>query len=91
MENKYSKLDLIKKFYGYVSEFRNHFIMVSILMVASISILVYAPKYLGSIINSVVNSFLLSTPFSIDDVNDELIGIMAVSYTHLTLPTKSLV
>ncbi|MBR3155358.1 MAG: ABC transporter ATP-binding protein [Methanobrevibacter sp.] len=78
MENKYSKLDLIKKFYGYVSEFRNHFIMVSILMVASISILVYAPKYLGSIINSVVNSFLLSTPFSIDDVNDELIGIMVL-------------
>ena len=78
MENKYSKLDLIKKFYGYVSEFRNHFIVVSILMVASISILVYAPKYLGSIINSVVNSFLLSTPFLIDEVNDELIGIMVL-------------
>lgn len=78
MENKYSKLDLIKKFYGYVSEFRNHFILVSILMITSISILVYAPKYLGSIINSVINSFLFSTPFLIDDVNDELIGIMVL-------------
>lgn len=78
MEDKYSKLDLVKKFYGYVSEFRNHFILVSILMITSISILVYAPKYLGSIINSVINSFLFSTPFLIDDVNDELIGIMVL-------------
>ncbi|WP_296891113.1 ABC transporter ATP-binding protein [uncultured Methanobrevibacter sp.] len=78
MDEKYSKIYLVKKFYGYVSEFRNHFILVAILMIASISILVYAPKYMGGIINSVVNSFIFSTPFSIDDVNDELIGIMVL-------------
>lgn len=78
MDEKYSTWDLVKKFYGYVSEFRNRFIIVAILMITSISILVYAPKYLGSIINSVINSFLFSTPFLIDEVNDELIGIMVL-------------
>ena len=78
MDKKYSKLDLVKKFYEYVSEFRNKFIIVAILMISSIAILVYAPRYLGSIINSVVNSFMMSTSFSIEDINDELIGIMVL-------------
>ncbi len=79
MGAEYSMWDLVKKFYGYVSEFRNQFILVSILMICSISLLVYAPKYLGSIINSVDHSFVLSTPFSIDEVYDELL-VIAVLY-----------
>ena len=78
MDKKYSKLDLVKKFYSYVSEFRNKFIIVAILMISSIAILVYAPRYLGSIINTVVNSFMTSTQFSIEEINDELIGIMVL-------------
>ncbi len=75
MERKYSKLDLVKKFYEYASEFRIHFIVVAILMITSISLLVYAPKYLGSIINTVDSSYMLSSSFSIEDIYDELIGI----------------
>ncbi len=78
MGAEYSTLDLIKKFYEYMSEFRNHFILVAILMICSISLLIYAPKYLGSIINSVDTSFMLSTTFSIDEVFDELMDIIVL-------------
>lgn len=59
--------DLIKKILELLSEFRKELILTIILFIISTLALVYAPKLLGKIINSILYNYFYKTPFSIEE------------------------
>ena len=59
--------DLIKKILELLSEFRKELILTIILFIISTFALVYAPKLLGKIINSILYYYFYKTPFSIEE------------------------
>ena len=59
--------DLIKKILELLSEFRKELILTIILFIISTLALVYAPKLLGKIINSILYYYFYKTPFSIEE------------------------
>lgn len=79
MNEEYSSWDLAKKFWCYISEFRNQLILVVILMSISTVFLVYAPRHLGSMINLIFVSYVDDTPFFVNETYYELI-IITVLY-----------
>ena len=78
MVERYSTITLFKKYWNLFSEFKSKIILAVILTLLSVGLLVYAPKLLGRVVNSVLNFFLENEPFYISDSFDELILISII-------------
>ena len=79
---RYSTITLFKKYWNLFSEFKSKIILAVILTLLSVGLLVYAPKLLGRVVNSVLNFFLENEPFYISESFDELILILSIACLH---------
>ena len=80
MVNEYSTKILLKKFWKFLSEFKLEIFVAIFLTILSVNILVYAPKLVGRIVNSVLDFYVLGKEVSIHESFDELIQI-TILYT----------
>ena len=80
MVNEYSTKILLKKFWKFLSEFKLEIFVAIFLTILSVNILVYAPKLVGRIVNSVLDFYVLGKEVSIHESFDELIQI-CILYT----------
>ena len=78
MVERYSTITLFKKYWNLFSEFKSKIILAVILTLLSVGLLVYAPKLLGRVVNSVLIFFLENEPFYISESFDELILISII-------------
>lgn len=75
MSNKRSTMDLIKELWKFLSPFKNQLIVVIILLIISSVLLVYAPKSLGRIVNSVLMNYIYGAEFNFDDSLGDLVYV----------------
>lgn len=78
MVERYSTITLLKKYWNLLSEFKGKIILAVILTLLSVCLLVYAPKLLGRVINSVLHFYLENKPFYISESFDELFIISLI-------------
>ena len=78
MVERYSTITLLKKYWNLLSEFKGKIILAVILTLLSVCLLVYAPKLLGRVINSVLHFYLINKPFYIKESLDELVTISLI-------------
>ncbi|MBR0370006.1 MAG: ABC transporter ATP-binding protein [Methanobrevibacter sp.] len=80
MVNEYSTKILLKKFWKFLSEFKFEIFVAIFLTILSVNILVYAPKLVGRIVNSILNFYVLENEVQIFESFDDLIQI-SILYT----------
>ena len=78
MVERYSTITLFKKYWNLLSEFKGKIILAVILTLLSVCLLVYAPKLLGRVIDSVLQFYLENKPFYISESFDELFIIFII-------------
>ena len=78
MVERYSTVTLLKEYWNLLSEFKGKIILAVILTLLSVGLLVYAPKLLGRVVNSVLHFYLENKPFYIHESFDELLLISLI-------------
>lgn len=92
MVNEYSTMILLKKFWKFLSEFKFEIFVAIFLTIISVNILVYAPKLVGRIINSVLDFYILGNEVKIYESFGELIqiGILYTVGYSLRIPISNI-
>lgn len=85
MHNRRSSIDLVKKFWQFVSPFKFQLILVVILLIISSALLVYAPKILGRLVNSVLIDYMYDKDFNFSNSFLEILEVAGIYIVALAL------